>query len=312
MLLDAELPERARARALAVFTRLAEAEARVHGMAVEDVAFHEVGAVDSIVDIVSAALLLEQLGVDRLVVSALPVAGGTIRTAHGVTPLPAPATLELLRGWPVVPGPPGREHVTPTGAAIAAALAEPGPMPAMRLLGVGHGAGTRDPADVPNVVRVVLGEESAPSSPEEVVVLEAQMDDLPGEHLPALLEALLAAGALDAFAAQILMKKGRPGLLVQALATPSGSAAVELALLRHGSTFGVRRHTARRRVLDRRHVPVTTPWGEVRIKLGILDGELLRAAPEHEDVAALARAAGVPVPRVYAAAVRAFDAEDRP
>jgi len=312
MLERSELPERARTRALAVFTRLAEAEARVHGMAVDEVAFHEVGAVDSIVDVVSAALLLEQLDVDRVVASALPVAGGTIRTAHGVTPLPAPATLELLRGWPVVPGPPGREHVTPTGAAIAAALAEPGPMPAMRLIGVGHGAGTRDPADVPNVVRVALGVEAAPASPDEVVVLEAQMDDLSGEHLPPLLDALLAAGALDAFAAQILMKKGRPGLLVQALATPARASAVELALLRHGSTFGVRRHMAHRRVLDRRHVPVRTPWGEVRVKLGILDGELLHAAPEHEDVAAVARAAGVPVPQVHAAAIRAFDAERAP
>lgn len=309
MLEAAPLPERARARALAVFARLAEAEARVHGVAVDEVAFHEVGAVDSIVDITGAALLLEQLGVDRLVASALPMGGGTARTEHGLIPLPAPATLEVLRGWPVVPGPPGREHVTPTGAALVAALAEPGPMPAMIVRGVGHGAGTRDPADLPNVVRVVLGEESAPSSPDRVEVLEAQMDDLSGEHLPPLLTALLEAGALDAFAAPVLMKKGRSGLFVQALATAATAEAVERALLRHGSTFGVRRHSATRRVLDRRHVAVATPWGEVRVKLGLLEGELLHAAPEHEDCLALARAAGVPVPQVHAAALRAFDPE---
>lgn len=309
MLQAAPLPPRARARALAVFGRLAIAEAHVHGMDVEAVAFHEVGAVDSIVDIVGACLLLEQLDVDRLVASALPTGSGIIRTEHGLIPLPGPATLELLRGWPVVPGPPGREHVTPTGAALVTALAEHGPMPEMVIRAVGHGAGTRNPADLPNVVRVILGEARAASSPTQVIVLETQMDDLSGEHLPALLEATLEAGALDAFAVPVLMKKGRSGLWVQALAAPAQVDAVERALLRHGSSFGVRRHAADRRVLDRRHVAVQTPWGEVRVKLGSLDGELLHAAPEHEDVRAVARAAGVPQPLVHAAAIRAFDLE---
>ena len=150
---------------------------------------------------------------------------------------------QVLVGFPVVPGPPGREHVTPTGAALIAALAEPGPFPAMTVLGVGHGAGTRDPPDLPNVLRVVLGAERRPDSPERVSVLEAQMDDLSGEHLPPLLEALLEAGALDAYATPVLMKKGRTGLLVTALAAPHRAPDVEVALLRHGSTFGVRRAT---------------------------------------------------------------------
>lgn len=307
MLLQSALPERARDRALAAFTRLAEAEAHVHGVPVEDVEFHEVGAVDSIVDIVAAAVGLELLGVDRLVSGPLPMGSGMITTAHGRTPLPAPATLQILVGFPVVPGPPGREHVTPTGAALIAALAEPGPMPAMTVLGVGHGAGTRDPADVPNVLRVVLGQERRPDSPDRVVSVEAQMDDLSGEHLPPLIEALLEAGALDAYATPVLMKKGRTGLLVTALASPPLADAVEIALLRHGSTFGVRRQVMDRRVLDREHVTVRTPYGPARIKLGRLDGALVHAAPEFEDVRALARSAGVPVPVVHAAVLRAYD-----
>lgn len=303
------LTPRVKARALAVFERLAIAEARVHGVPVDDVGFHEVGAVDSIVDVVGACLLLELHDVGRLVAGPLPMSTGLITTAHGRTPLPAPATLEILRGWPVVPGPPGREHVTPTGAALVAALAEPGPIPAMTVLGVGHGAGTRDPPDLPNVVRVVLGQPTVSSSPEQVAVIEAQMDDLPGEHLPPLIEALLEAGALDAFAAPVLMKKGRTGLWVVALATRAAAPAVERALLRHGSTFGVRRTLADRRVLDRRHENVVTPWGEIRMKLGFLDGDLVQASPEFEDVRAVARAADVPVPQVHAAAVRAFGQE---
>ena len=307
MIQQSALPARAQARALAAFSRLADAEAHVHGVPVEEVAFHEVGAVDSIVDIVGACLALELLGVDRLVSGPLPMGSGMIQTAHGATPLPAPATLQVLVGFPVVPGPPGREHVTPTGAALVAALAEPGPMPAMTVLGVGHGAGTRDPPDLPNVVRVVLGTERRPDSPEAVLVIEAQMDDLSGEHLPPLLDALLEAGALDAYASPVLMKKGRTGLLVTALATPPMADAVQRALLRHGSTFGARRHRADRQVLDRAHVTVKTPWGSVRVKTGRLDGELVQASPEYEDVAALARAAGVPAPTVHAAALRAYD-----
>lgn len=308
MLEAAPLPPRARARALAVFTRLAEAEARVHGATPEEITFHEVGAVDSIVDIVGATLALELLDVDHIVASPLPMGSGQIRSAHGLIPLPAPAVVEVLRGWPVVPGPPGREHVTPTGAALIAALAKPGTFPAMTVLGVGYGAGTRDPADVPNVLRAVLGQPAVPSSELSVELIEAQMDDLPGEHLPPLLDALFEAGAIDAFSTPVLMKKGRPGLLVTALASAASAPAVEVALLRHSSSFGVRRSSSARRVLDRRHERVATPWGEVRIKLGFLDGAQIHAAPEFEDVRTVARAAGVPVPEVHAAAVAAWRA----
>ncbi len=298
----------ARNRALAIFSRLAEAEAAVHGCSLDQVAFHEVGAVDSIVDIVSVAIMLDQLGVDQILCGPLPVSAGTVYGAHGVMPLPAPATALLLRGWPIQPGRPGVEQVTPTGAAVLAALGRPAPMPAMTILAVGTGAGGRDPADHPNILRVLLGapHPAAESSPAQVEVLAAQMDDLSGEHLPALIEALLEGGALDAWASPVLMKKGRTGLLVEALATAAHADEVAQRLLRHGSTFGVRRHTAQRQVLLRQHRTVETPWGPVSIKLGLRGSELLHASPEHGDVARVARQAGVPEPQVHAAALAAW------
>jgi uncharacterized protein (TIGR00299 family) protein len=313
MLEESALSEGIRRRALAVFSALARAEASVHGTTVADVHFHEVGAIDSIVDIVAACAGLERLGVERIVSGPPPLSGGEVRGAHGRIPLPAPATLALLKGWPVRAGVHGREEVTPTGAAILAALAEPGEFPAMTIRATGCGAGKRDPKDKANILRLVLGEAREADSARSVEVLQAQMDDLTGEHLPPLIEALLGAGALDAFAAPVLMKKGRSGLLVTALCEDEAAAAVEEAFLRHGSTFGVRRSTARRRVLDRRHERVETPWGPVRIKLGMLGSEVLHCAPEHEDVRACALAAGVPVPKVYAAAIAAWHTvrEDR-
>jgi pyridinium-3,5-bisthiocarboxylic acid mononucleotide nickel chelatase len=306
MIEGADLPERAQQRALRAFARLADAEARVHGTSVDDVIFHEVGAVDSIVDVVGCCLLLEQLDVDRIVCGPLPIASGMIQTAHGPTPLPAPATAALLVGWPTRVGRPGREELTPTGAALLTALAEPGEPPPMVVRRIGCGAGTRNPPDHPNVLRVVLGDSIAPSSPTEVVVLAAQMDDFSGEHLPPLMEAVLAAGALDVWATPVLMKKGRSGLLVEALCDPGLVGAVEGALMMHGSTFGVRRTSASRTVLERRHQVVTTPYGPVRIKLGSQAGEILHAAPEFQDVLDAARRNGVPVPQVHDVAIAAW------
>ncbi len=306
----APLPARAKERALSAFARLAAAEARVHGSDVETVIFHEVGGVDAIVDIVSVALLLEQLEVDELVGGPLPMGRGMTGSAHGRIPLPAPATLFCLEGWPLAPGIDGVEQVTPTGAAILAGMARPGPIPSLRLIGVGHGAGRWDPPTHPNLVRLLLGEKIFAESAEQVDVLVAQMDDLQGEHLPPLIEALLAAGALDVTAAPVLMKKGRQGMRVEVLVEPAQRVAVERTMLRHGSTFGLRRTRAERTVLERRHAPVETPYGTVRLKLGLLDGEVVQVAPEFEDVRAVALAARVPVPWVHQAALRAWDPEE--
>jgi uncharacterized protein (TIGR00299 family) protein len=307
MLENTSLPERVRTRSIAVFERIAIAEAAVHGTEVADVHFHEVGAWDSIADIVGVCLALENLQVDRIVANPPPLATGTIQTAHGTMPLPAPATLKLLEGWPVRTGPHGRECTTPTGAGLLAALAEPGPMPTMKILKTGTGAGTRNPDDAPNILRMVLGKESsASSSLNSVEVLEAQVDDLPGEHLPPLINALLGAGAVDAFAIPILMKKGRSGLLVTALTSKEKVDAVIDAMIRHGSTFGVRRYSAERTVLDRWHETVETPHGSIRVKIGALDGEILHTAPEFEDVQARAHESGQPAPTIHAAALHAW------
>ncbi len=305
MLEQARLRPRVRARALSTFAVLAEAEARVHGTPVDEVAFHEVGAVDSIVDIVATCAALECLGIDEIVATPLPMGHGQVRTAHGLLSVPVPATVEVLRGFPVVPFPFPGELVTPTGAALVAALARPGHMPAMRVSSVGYGAGTRDPRSHANVLRAVVGEGDA-GAPAEVVELRAQVDDLTGESVPGLLDALFAAGALDAYVAPVTMKKGRPGLAITALAPPEARVPVGEALLRHAGTIGYRWSVHPREVAARRLVPVTTPWGEVRVKVAERDGRVMHAAPEHEDCATLARAAGVPVAEVRGAALAAW------
>lgn len=299
------LPLRARTRAMAAFERLAIAEGTVHGIPAEEVDFHEVGAVDSIIDVIGACVAMELLDIDTIVASPLPMGEGRIRTAHGLIPLPAPATLEVLRDFPVTPFPFPGEHVTPTGACIVAALARPGPLPAMRVEAIGYGAGTRDPSTHANILRVVIGQGEA-GAVTEVAELRAQIDDLPGEAVPPLIEALFAAGAVDAWAQPIIMKKGRPALQIVAISPPDRREAVGSALMRHGGTFGYRWSLAPREVLARRHVLVTTPFGEVRIKIGEHLGKIVHAAPEYEDCAALARAASVPVATVFAATLAAW------
>jgi uncharacterized protein (TIGR00299 family) protein len=294
-----------RTRALAVFGRLADAEAHTHGVEVDAVHFHEVGAWDSIADIVGTCLALEALDVDTLSAGAPPLSSGSLQTAHGTMPLPAPATLALLQGWPVRAGVPGLEQVTPTGAAILSALATPAPFPTQQLIGTGHGAGTRNPNSHPNLLRATLGEGVA-MAPEPMDVLRAQLDDMSGELIPPLIDALLAAGAVDAFAMPVVMKKGRPGHLIEALAPPAHADAVAEAFLRHAPTFGVRRHRSWRTILDREHEVVEIHGCPVRFKLGRLGGELLHATPEYEDLHAVARATGLPLPRVHSDALAAW------
>jgi uncharacterized protein (TIGR00299 family) protein len=306
MLEGSALTQGAKTRSLAVFERIARAEADVHGCDIDEVHFHEIGAWDSIADIVGASVALDSLDVTQIIANPPPLSTGTIQSAHGAMPLPAPATLKLLEGWPVRSGPVGRECTTPTGAAFLAALAQPGSLPSMTIEATGIGAGSRDPADLPNILRATMGQPTQASSPRVIEVLEAQMDDLTGEHLPPLIDALLAAGAVDAYATAVLMKKGRTGLLVTALATPEHSDGVAEAMLRHGSTFGVRRSTAERTVLDRWFDSAETPWGTVRIKIGALNGEVLHAAPEYEDVLRIATETKQAVPQVHAAALAAW------
>jgi hypothetical protein len=294
-------------RSLAIFDRIAAVEARLHGVTVEDVAFHEVGAVDSIVDIVGAAAALSWLKPSRITSRRVPLGGGTVDTAHGRLPVPAPATLELLAGAEVEPGG-DSELTTPTGAAIlAASVSGYGAMPAMRVLGVGWGAGDRELADRPNLLRVVAGvrPELADAASDEVAVVEANIDDMNPELCEPLLEALFAAGAVDAWFTSIVMKKSRPALTVAALCPPAARDAVAAAILRESTTIGVRFSTHQRTILPRHLVEVDTPWGKVPVKVAG-DGDAANAAPEYEVCRKLATSAGIPVKRVYLAALAAF------
>jgi hypothetical protein len=304
----AELGESVRSRALSVLRRLAEAEGGIHGVSPEEVHFHELGAVDTLVDVVGAVTLLASLGVERLVCSPLPLGRGTVRAAHGVLPLPAPATARLLRGAQVIGVELDAELVTPTGAALATGLADDwGPIPAMRLERDGFGAGTADFAERANLVRVLLGESDGGDGPpvQDVVLLETNLDDLIPEFIPDAAERCLAAGALDVWTAPVTMKKGRPGLIFSALARPADQNRVARAVLEHTSALGVRVSRLQRYELDRELRSVDVDGHEVRIKLGRLDGRVVNLAPEHDDCAAVANATGRPIKSIWAAALAA-------
>lgn len=300
------LPAEVRDKAEALFRRLAEAEAAVHGTSVESVHFHEVGAVDSIVDIVGGVIALGALGASRYAASPLNVGTGTVTMSHGTFPVPPPATARLVAGVPVYGAGEG-ELLTPTGALLVTAYAtEYGPLPPMRIAGVGHGAGSRDTPGRPNVVRLIVGEDDAAVAGERVLVLETELDDAAPQLLGPLLDRLLGAGALDAFFTPVQMKKGRPGVLVTVLAPPERREAVEELLFRETTTLGVRRQEWARSVLDRESVTVKTPYGAVRVKLGLRGGVVYNAWPEFDDCERLAREAGVAVKEVLAAALAAF------
>jgi uncharacterized protein (TIGR00299 family) protein len=297
-----ELPERARTRALEAFRRLAEVEGGIHGVPSEDVHFHELGSLDTIVDVCGTFVLLDELGVDRVVSSPLPFARGFVRAAHGVLPLPAPATLGLLEGASLVGVETEAELVTPTGASIAATVVEEwGGLPPLTLERVGYGAGTKDLADRPNVVRVVLGTVDGATSP--VVVLETNLDDLPPELVPDAIERCFAAGALDVWTVPAHMKKGRPGFVLSVLARPDAQAEVARVLLEETTALGVRVSRLERYELDREERTVDVDDRPVRVKIGILDGRIVNVAPEHDDCAAVASATGRSVKSVWAAAL---------
>jgi len=298
----AELPERARTRSLDAFSRLAAVEGGIHGVDPDEVHFHELGSLDTLVDVCGAFVLLDELGVERVASSPLPFARGFVEAAHGVLPLPAPATLGLLEGAALVGVETEAELVTPTGAAIAATVVDEwGALPPLTLERVGYGAGTKDLADRPNVVRVVLGTESRART--RVVVLETNLDDLSPELVPDAIERCYEAGALDVWTVQVGMKKGRPGFVLSAIARPDAEAAVVRALLEETSALGVRVSRLERYELDREERVVEVAGATVRIKVGVLDGRVVNLAPEHDDCAAVAKASGRSVKSVWAEAL---------
>jgi hypothetical protein len=309
ILARADLPDPVRERSRAVFRRLAEAEAEVHGSTVEKVHFHEVGAVDAIVDIAGSLLGLDALGVRTASASELPLGGGTVDSEHGRIPVPAPATALLLRGAPVHGGPVEAELVTPTGAALLVTLVDSwGACPPMRLSTVGTGAGTREFPDHPNILRLMLGEPAAATSNERTVsVLETALDDESPQVVAATVASLLAQGALDAMVAPVTMKKGRSGLWLVVLAEPADAARLARVILAQTSTLGVRVREERRIELPRRIANVETEFGPVTVKVATLPDGGERAAAEFDSVQEAAARSGASLRAVADAAVRAFE-----
>lgn len=302
MIEAADLPVAVKTRAERVFRVLGEAEASVHGVEIEKVHFHEVGAVDSICDIVGCCLALELLEIEELYCSPINTGSGTVNTEHGVLPVPAPATANLLRNKPVYARGPALELTTPTGAAIVAALAKDfGAMPAMKVRAIGYGAGDHDFKEHANVVRVMVGELSGAAEATSVTVIEANIDDASPQLIGYTMELLLNAGALDAviFAAQ--MKKNRPGIVMQVLAEPDKRDELMAILFRETTTLGIRFYSAERRVQTREWVAVDTPYGTVRVKAGVHG-----FAPEYEDARKIAEVSGLPLKQILAETAHAY------
>ena len=292
-------------RSAALFRRLAEAEGAVHGISPEHVHFHEVGAVDAIVDVVGGVIGLRWLGAERFAASALNVGSGTVTMSHGTFAVPPPATARLVKDVPVYGAGEG-ELLTPTGALLVTAHATSyGPLPPLRPQAIGHGAGSRDTPGRPNVLRLIVGEEDRRAAAERVVVLEAEIDDMPPQLCGPLMDRLLAAGALDAFFTPIQMKKGRPGILVTALAEPACREALEEVFFAETTTLGVRRQEWDRTVLERKVLPMETPYGPIGVKIGRRGERVYNVQPEFDDCQRAAEARGVPVKEVWAAALTA-------
>ena len=310
---SANLSDRVKQTAERIFNRLAEAEGRVHGRSPEEVHFHEVGAVDAIVDIVGAAICLEMIGWPKVVASPMPTFHGYITGAHGTFPLPAPATAELLRGVPWRKLDIEGELVTPTGAAIIAEIASGfGEMPAMTVETIGYGAGKSN-FGIPNVLRIMVGEES-PSVPaaRSVTVIETNIDDLNPQFYETAMERLFAAGALDVFLTPIQMKKNRPGTLLSVICDPVGAESLAAVVLAETSTLGVRMSRWERVCLDRRWEEVVTGFGTIRIKIGERDGKTITASPEYEDCKQAAAEHDVAIRQVYESAMVQYRTERNP
>ena len=310
-------------RAAAIFQKLGEAEARVHDVPLEKIHFHEVGAVDAIVDIVGACIGFHALGIEKFACSALNVGGGTAKMAHGILPVPAPATANLLQNKPTYSNGVQKELVTPTGAAIVATLCDSfGPQPAMSVSAIGYGAGTADLEGQPNVVRIMVGDEVrvgkgetkgteaeawATGFDEEIAVIEANLDDMNPQIYGYFLEKGLAAGALDVYTTPVQMKKNRPGTLLTVLCKPQDTNSLMTLIFAETTTFGVRTYRAQRRVLPREWMSVATDFGDVRIKVSRVNGRILHVAPEFEDCKKLAAEKDVPLQRVIAEAIRSYE-----
>jgi hypothetical protein len=311
ILKNSQLTPPVRERASCIFQKLGEAEAHVHDAPIEKVHFHEVGAVDAIVDIVGSCIGFHALGIARFACSPLNVGGGTAKMAHGVLPVPAPATARLLQGAPTFSNGVQRELVTPTGAAIVATLCDFfGPQPPMTVSAIGYGAGTADLEGQPNVVRLMIGDSAdkvSSASDEEISIIEANLDDMNPQIYGYVLEKALSAGALDVYTTALQMKKSRPGTLLTILCRPEDTDKMMSLIFAETTTFGVRTHRAQRRALPREWVNVSTSYGSVRIKLSRSNGHILHVTPEYDDCRKLAVEKQVPLQQVISEALRSYE-----
>jgi uncharacterized protein (TIGR00299 family) protein len=308
MIAGSALNTRARRFATDIFTKLAISEGKVHDVQPEDVEFHEVGAIDSIVDTVGTAIGFDALGIERFLCSAINVGSGFIHCQHGIMPTPAPATADLLRHATIYQKYAQTELVTPTGAAILAAVVNKfGPLEGFSTDRIGYGAGSKQFPEFPNCLRAMLGWDGTEQTAKgDVIVIEANIDDMTPQNFGYVTELLLSAGALDVFTIPIQMKKGRPGHLLQVLAPREASEALSKLIFRETTTIGIRRHAMDRTTLEREFVEVETSYGTVRIKVSKLDGEIVTAAPEFEDCARIAREKGVPLKQIQALAMKSY------
>ncbi len=307
------LSEQVKQRALKIFQRIGEAESKIHDIAIETVHFHEVGAIDSIVDITGACIAFDALKIDRIISSPLHVGSGSFKCAHGTYPVPGPATAELLKGVPSYSKDIEGELVTPTGAAIISTLAERyGPMPMMRIEKIGYGAGTRDYPKFPNALRAIIGEleEDADRTPSTITVIEANIDDLNAQAFGYLMEKALASGALDIFFTPVQMKKNRPGVLLTLLCSPHDRERMTEIIFRETTTLGVRFRNEQREILRREFVTVETDYGQIRVKVSrTQDGRVMNVSPEFEDCRAAAEKHQVGLRDAQMAALKAYSSD---
>lgn len=300
------LPATGKELATAAFRRLADAEGAIHRVPPERVHFHEVGALDAIVDVVGTVAAFLSLGIERAFHSPVPFGAGSVSAAHGTIPLPGPAALLILRGRPVRLTDVPFERTTPTGAALLATLAAASPPPVLKVTAVGCGCGSRDAKEIPNLLRVILGEQDTALIEETLLVVETNVDDMSPQAFEPLFERVLAAGALDFFVTPVLMKKGRPAHQLAALTAADRLDAVTRALVTETSSLGVRVRETRRLSLPREERVATTPWGPVRVKVALFDGGRLRSRPEYDDCLRIARQTGLPFIEVYEAVLRSL------
>ena len=311
---QSKISEQAKKTAITIFTKLAQAEAVVHNKDPQDICFHEIGAIDSIVDIVSASIGLEAIGVEKVYCSALSVGGGTVKCAHGLLPVPAPATAELLKGIPIIGGPIQSELLTPTAAAILTTIVEKFcPLPAMKIETIGYGAGALQSEEFPNVLRLILGQTVTPDleNADSVCLLETNTDDISGELLGFITENLFESGALDVFTTPIYMKQNRPAVQISVICKIEDVQRLERVIFEQGLTFGIRKQILQRSKLARNFVTVQTGFGKIKIKTGSLDGKVVNAKPEFSDCRLAAKKHNVSVKTVLDAAITAYQKDER-